>query len=78
MNMRKIGFWIGAVLSLLASLYAGVSVFFYVWLNAADPDRWPPERAAPWAYGSLAVAIVMLVLFVFCILKLARKMDQQE
>ena len=51
---------LGAVLALLGCLYAIGSAIFYAWLNAAEPERWPADRAAPWAYGSLAIAALLL------------------
>ncbi len=66
-NARKALPWLGALASLLGAAYAATSVIFYAWLNAAEPDRWPAEKAAVWAYSSLAIAIVFLGLFIFCV-----------
>jgi amino acid transporter len=74
-DLRKFLLWTGAMLSLPAAFYAGASFVFYAWLNAAEPEHWPPERAAPWAYGSLIVAIGLIVLFVFCAIRLAKKAE---
>ena len=71
-KLRKIATWIGLVLSLLAGLYAGTGIFFYAWLSAAAPDRWPPERAALWAYSSLALAVLFIGLFIYCVVSLVR------
>ena len=69
---RKITTWVALVLSLPAGLYAGTSVIFYAWLSAAAPERWPPERAALWAYSALALTILFFGLFVYCVVSLVR------
>lgn len=74
---RKTQLWVGAILSLPMSVYAGLSMFFYVWRNAAEPDLWPPERAAPLAYGSLALCVAALVLFIYCVVRIVRSSDSQ-
>jgi len=69
---RKIGLWLGAISGLPAAGYFAMSFVFYAWLNAAEPERWPAERAAPWAYGSLILAVLCFVVFVWCAVKLIR------
>ena len=69
--------WAGAALSLPASIYAGMSFIFYAWLNAADPERWPAEKAAIWAYSSLAIAILFLGVFIFCVVSLIRAANKK-
>ena len=69
---RKIATWIALVLSLPAGGYAALSFVFYAWLSAAAPERWPPERAAVWAYSSLALAVVLLGLVVYCVVSLIK------
>jgi len=69
---RKIATWIALVLSLPAAGYAGMSVIFYAWLTAARPESWSPERAAPWVYGALALTVLFLALFVYCVVSLIR------
>lgn len=73
---RKIATWIALVLSLPAAGYAGMSVISYAWLTAAQPDRWPPERAAPWAYGALALTVLFLALFAYCVVSLIRDVNK--
>ncbi len=60
--------WIGLILSLPISGYAGGSFIFYSWLSAAQPENWPKERAEVWAFSSLALAILFFGLFVYCLL----------
>ena len=50
----------------------------YVWLNAAQPERWPPERAAPWAYSALALAVMFLGLFIYCVVTLVREANRKR
>ena len=69
---RKITTWIALVLSLPAAGYAGISVIFYAWLNAAQPERWPAERAAVWVYSALALTVLFLALFTYCVVSLVR------
>lgn len=74
---RKTFLWITLVLSVPAALYAGTGSVYYAWLNAAQPDRWPPERVAPWAYGFLAFAVLFLGLFVYCVVSLIREANRK-
>ena len=69
---RKIATWVALVLSVPAAGYAGTSVMFYAWLNAAEPARWPAERAAPWVYSALALTVLFIALFVYCVVSLVR------
>ncbi|MBT8439573.1 MAG: hypothetical protein KJO91_07575 [Gammaproteobacteria bacterium] len=73
----KIMRWAGAALSLPASIYAGTSFIFYAWLNAADPERWPAEKAAIWAYSSLVIAILFLGVFIFCVASLIKEANRK-
>ena len=73
----KILRWVGAALSFPASIYAGMSFIFYAWQNAADPERWPAEKAAIWAYSSLAIAILFLGVFSFCVASLIRAANKK-
>jgi hypothetical protein len=77
-NRRKLFTWLGLFLSLPAAGYAGVSFIFYSWLSAAEPERWPPERAGVWAFGALALAIIFLGLFVYCIVSLIREANRRH
>jgi TRAP-type C4-dicarboxylate transport system permease small subunit len=74
---RKIWLWLGLVFSLPAAAYAGISVVFYAWLNAAEPERWPAEKAALWAYSALALAVVFFLLFVYCLVSLIKKANRK-
>jgi hypothetical protein len=69
--------WLGLVLSLPASGYAGVNFIFYSWLNAAEPERWPSERAGVWAFSALALAILFFSLFVYCLVSLIRDANRK-
>lgn len=74
---RKLLMWLGLVLSLPASGYASVSFIFYSWLNAAEPERWPSERAGEWAFSALALAILFFSLFVYCLMSLIRDVNRK-
>jgi len=41
---RKIATWVALVVSAPAGMYAAMSVVFYAWLSAAEPERWPADR----------------------------------
>jgi len=70
---RKILLWLGLILSLPATFYAGTSVVFYAWLNAAEPERWPVDRAALWSYSALAFTVLFIGLFVYCLVLLIKE-----
>ncbi|TCJ12767.1 hypothetical protein EZJ19_11025 [Parasulfuritortus cantonensis] len=74
---RKLLTWLGLFFSLPAAGYAGVSFIFYSWLSAAEPERWPPERAGVWAFGALALAILFFGLFVYCLVSLIREANRR-
>ncbi len=58
--------WVGLILSIPATGYAGISVVFYSWLNAANPERWTAAKAGLWAGGALFLTVLFLALFVYC------------
>jgi len=72
----KIFRWVGVVVSLPAALYTGTGFFFYAWLNAAEPDRWPADKAALWAYSSLVLALILLAVFIYCVVSLVRESNR--
>ena len=63
--------------SLPATCYAGVSVIFYSWLSAAEPERWPTERASLWAGGALIITIVFIGLFIYCLVSLIKETNRE-
>lgn len=73
---RKIATWVALVLSLPAGGYAGTCVIFYSWLNAAEPERWPAERAAVWVYSALALTVFFLAVFVYCVVSLVKDVNK--
>jgi len=54
-----------------------MSFVFYAWLNAAEPERWPAEKAAVWAYSSLAFAIIFLAVFIYCVVSLIKEANRK-
>jgi hypothetical protein len=74
---RKIILWVGLALSLPAALYAGTCVVFYAWLNAAEPERWPADRAALWSYSVLALTVLFLGLFICCVVSLVKDANKR-
>ena len=63
--------------SLPATYYAGLSVIFYSWLNAAEPDRWPAERAGLWAGSALVLTIIFIALFIYCLVSLIKDANRK-
>ena len=77
MNLRKkMMLWLGLVFSLPAAGYAAISVVYYAWLNAADPDRWPNEKAAIWVIGALVLTIAFSILFIYCLIALIKEANR--
>lgn len=72
---RKILLWIGLLTSLPIAGYSGVSVVFYSWLNASQ--QWPAEKAAIWAYSSLALAVLFFALFIYYLVSLIKETNRQ-
>jgi hypothetical protein len=70
---RKIILWIGLILSIPATGYGGMSVVFYFWLNASQPERWSEERASIWAYSALALTVIFFIIFIYCIVSLIKE-----
>jgi hypothetical protein len=67
---RAILYFLGVVVSTALSFYAFWSAIFYAWMNANG--SWPAEKAAPWAYGSLALSGLFFVGFVYFIVKMVK------
>jgi hypothetical protein len=64
-------------LSLPAIYYAGVSVVYYAWLSAAAPERWPPDRAGLWVGGALALTVLFLGVFIYCVVSLIKESNRR-
>jgi len=70
MKRKTIILCVTLIISAPATYYAALSVIFYSWLNAAEPDRWPTEKAAIWAGGSLILTIIFFSLFIYSVVSL--------
>jgi hypothetical protein len=57
----------GAALSIPACFYSFLCVAYYAWLNAAEPERWPPERAMLFS-GSFLILAVLFIIILFIVL----------
>ena len=75
---QRVSRWVGGTVSFVATGYAVLSVVFYSWLNAAEPDRWPSDRAAIWVYSSLAGAAVFATIVVVCVVLLVRDVNRRN
>jgi len=65
------------ILSVPAIYYAGVSVVFYSWLSAAEPERWPPDRAGLWAGGALVLTVLFIAIFIYCLVSLIKETNRR-
>ncbi len=74
---KKILLWLGLMISIPAGGYTGVSFIFYSWLSAAEPERWPPERAGIWAGSAFLIALLFLVLFIYCLVSLIKETNRK-
>ncbi len=74
---KKIFLWIGLVFSLFSTGYAGGSFIFYIWLSAAKPERWSANKVAVWAYSALAMTILFIALFVYCLMSLIKEANRK-
>lgn len=72
MDRKPTLLWAGLLACGAAAFYAGMSFFFYAWMSAAAPDRWPPDRAGLWAGGAAVLCGVFLAAFVYFIVALVR------
>jgi hypothetical protein len=75
---RKIATWVALVLSVPATGYAATSVIFYAWLNAAEPGRWPTDRAAVWMCGAFALTIAFVAVFTYCVVTLVKDQNNSS
>ncbi len=65
---KAILYVLGLIASAVISFYAVSSTIFYAWMNANG--SWSAEKAAPWAFGSLAISIVFIIPFIYFIVKI--------
>jgi hypothetical protein len=71
---RKVLLWLGVCVSLPLAVYAGMSFFFYAWLNASG--QWSADRAAVWAYSSAMFAVALAGVFIYCVVSLIREANR--
>jgi hypothetical protein len=71
---RKILLWAGLCLSLPAAAYSALSFIFYAWLEASR--QWPTEKAAVWAFGAMALAVVFIGIFIYCLVALIKEANR--
>jgi len=67
---RKTLLWIGALLFLPAAAYSIFAAVYYAWLDGLSQS---PTNAAFWSYGILAVAVLLVALFVVCVVALIKE-----
>ena len=72
MKRKTLILWLGLIISAPAAFYSAMSVVFYSWLNAAEPERWPVEKVTIWAGGSLLLTIIFFSVFVYSIVSLVK------
>ena len=74
---KRVLLWLGLITSVPATGYAGVSVIFYAWLSAANPERWSPERAGLWSGGAFILTVLFLILFIYCLVTLIKDTNKK-
>ena len=74
---KKVLLWAGLVVSIPATGYAGVSVIFYAWSSAANPEQWSPEKAGLWSGSAMVLTVLFFSLFVYCLVSLIRNANQE-
>jgi len=67
---KIIFYFVAVVVSPILSFYAFWSAIFYSWMNANG--SWSAEKAAPWAYGSLALSGFFFILCIYFIVKIVK------
>ena len=72
MKRKTLISWLALIISAPATFYSAMSAIFYSWLNAAEPERWPVEKANIWAGGSLLLTIIFFSIFVYSIVSLVK------
>ena len=75
-NTKIILLVLGAIISLLASLYSFLSVAFYSWLEASQ--QWSTVRASIWAIGALIIGILLFATFIYCVKKIIRGINERN
>lgn len=76
-KLKKTFLWIGVIGGLPGGFYFLSATVFYAWMNAADPSRWPPERAGLWAGGSFLLTLVFLFYFGYSVFSLIRESNRK-
>ena len=67
---KSLLYFLGIVVSAILSFYAFWSAIYYAWMNANG--SWSAEKAAPWAYGSLTLAVIFFVSTIYFIVKIIK------
>jgi glucose uptake protein GlcU len=62
---RKVLLWLGLCLSPPPAVYAGGSFIFYAW-----------REASAWAFGAMAVAVVFIGVFIYCLVALIKEANR--
>ena len=60
-----------------AIYYAGISVIYYSWLSASNPERWPAERAGLWSGSAMILTILFIALFIYCLVSLIKETNRK-
>ena len=75
-SKKKIAYFVGAVLSALASSYALLSSIFYSWMNANG--TWSEEKASIATYSAVALSIIFLFITIWFFLKMRQLRKQNK
>jgi len=56
-----------------ATYIVGTRFIYFSWLNAYDPEKYSVETIGFQVYSSLALTIMLIVVFIYCVVTLIRK-----
>jgi len=62
----------GAALSIPACFYSLLCVVYFIWLNAAEPERWPTDKVVLFSGAFSLLALLFIIIFIYCVTKLKR------
>lgn len=76
-KLKIIFLWVGLLGSLPATGFTGLSIVLYARLSAVAPERWPPDKAGLWTYSALALMVLFVCLFIYCLVSLIKESNRR-
>ena len=75
-KVGKIIRWICAIGALPCAYYTFTGFIYFSWLNAYDPEIYTVEKVSFQVYSYLALTIVLIILFFYCIVTLIKETNR--